>query len=411
MGKKILLRLDDGSLIGPRSVLKLEGAGDHADGSKGAARLDAAGAHALGKLGLDHVLKLEHIVFRMEAFSKGDSWVDAEFIGKRKLEHVGAEHGNGDLKRARSMANGGLLTGSPSLASQGSWGVEGFETKCAEMVTTLLTDLREHAYIFANPVDGTKVRDYYKIIKHPMDLGTVQGKISRREYRNPQEFHDDVMTIWSNCNTYNKKGDFVQKVGARCELLFQRMWAESGLCPKQRARRTNAGVAAEKYEPMDLAPPEKKRVATGSKAPRGPGPAAKPSRSSRQVSGMRSVDTAAKQQGPAGTARGPMPPDLLQHLATALQNLDGTALEGAINIIRDAMGVQEQADGEIELDFDALDAPSLWKLHDFVVQHSAPGTFTGVAGSAPVAAAAPVAAYGADAADDESESESESESE
>lgn len=69
----------------------------------------------------------------------------------------------------------------------------------------------------------------------------------------------DMMQVWINCNIYNKKGDYVQKLGARCEALFSQEWARSGLSGGvPRARRTNAGVAAEKYEPP--AAPEKKRT-------------------------------------------------------------------------------------------------------------------------------------------------------
>lgn len=79
----------------------------------------------------------------------------------------------------------------------------------------------------------------------------------------------DMLQVWSNCATYNSNpNDFVHKLGKRCERTFHRLWASSGLCSASRARRTNAGVAAEKYEPADELPPSK-RPATGSKHPSG----------------------------------------------------------------------------------------------------------------------------------------------
>lgn len=71
--------------------------------------------------------------------------------------------------------------------------------------------------------------------------------------------------MWINCNIYNKKGDYVQKLGARAETLFSQEWARSGLSGgAPRAKRTNAGVAAEKYEPPHIPlMPEKKRTLSG----------------------------------------------------------------------------------------------------------------------------------------------------
>lgn len=391
LAKGVLLRLDDGSLIGTRSSLK-----EASDGSALAARVDAVKAYEIGKLGPEQVVRMEQMVFRMGALVHGDSWVEEPLTNKRKGE-FGQDFGNGDFKRARSAApalnggNGGLA-GSPSLASQGSWGVGEFEGKCLEMVSALLAELGPDAYIFANPVDPAKVKDYYTVIKQPMDLGTIQGKLNRREYRNPSEFYDDVMLVWANCNTYNKKGDYVQKLGMRCEASFQRMWSASGLCLTHRARRTNAGVAAEKYEPAEMLPPEKKRLATGIKAPRAvaAGPAAKPSRSRQpNLDRMRSADDSFK-------PRRKMTQEQLQTLATALQQLDGQTLQGAIEFIKNAAGSTELGDGEIELDFDALDSDTLWSLHDYVQANS--GNATALNNAFP-------------AAQEASESESESESE
>jgi hypothetical protein len=45
--------------------------------------------------------------------------------------------------------------------------------------------------------------DYAVIIKNPMDLGTVQEKLSGGEYRFVEEALDDLQLIWDNCKTYN----------------------------------------------------------------------------------------------------------------------------------------------------------------------------------------------------------------
>lgn len=370
LGRRIALRLDDGSLICNPSSIRMG-----SDGPCSAVRIDVERAFEAGKLGPEHVVRMEGLVYRMEALLYGDTWVEQSFSGSKRKPADGQEYTNGDLKRARSTlgpsttANGAPAArhaGSPSMASQGSWGVGEFEAKCLEMVQHLLTELAHDAYIFANPVDGAKIKDYYTIITQPMDLGTIQGKLSRHEYRNPSEFYDDVLLVWANCNIYNKKGDYVQKLGMRCEASFQRMWAASGLCPSHRARRTNAGVAAEKYEPQVMLPPAKKPggPAPGGKGPRGPMGAAKSARSRQGLDRLRSTGSCKQRSRP-------MTQEQLQTLARVLQQLEGPALEGAIAIIKESSPIGgEEGDGEIELDFDALDPDTLWKLYDFV-QNSA----------------------------------------
>jgi hypothetical protein len=48
--------------------------------------------------------------------------------------------------------------------------------------------------------------DYPILIPHPMDLGTVLGKITGEEYEHVEEFLDDTELIWDNCKAYNIKG-------------------------------------------------------------------------------------------------------------------------------------------------------------------------------------------------------------
>ena len=64
------------------------------------------------------------------------------------------------------------------------------------------------AYDFKTPVDwkGMNLTDYPAIVKHPMDLGTVEKKLNDNKYRTVEEFIDDVQLIWDNCKAYNEAG-------------------------------------------------------------------------------------------------------------------------------------------------------------------------------------------------------------
>lgn len=45
--------------------------------------------------------------------------------------------------------------------------------------------------------------DYLSIVKHPMDLSTVNKKFKDERYGGVEEALDDVQLIWDNCKAYN----------------------------------------------------------------------------------------------------------------------------------------------------------------------------------------------------------------
>ena len=54
--------------------------------------------------------------------------------------------------------------------------------------------------------------DYPKIIKQPMDLGTIAKKIKKKQYETLFEVHDDARLVWENCMTYNADGSDFYKL-------------------------------------------------------------------------------------------------------------------------------------------------------------------------------------------------------
>ena len=53
---------------------------------------------------------------------------------------------------------------------------------------------------FLVPVDwkALKLPTYPKIVKHPMDLGTVQSKLEASRYATVEAFVADVELVWKN---------------------------------------------------------------------------------------------------------------------------------------------------------------------------------------------------------------------
>lgn len=75
---------------------------------------------------------------------------------------------------------------------------------------------------FSRPVDP--VRDnclnYFEIIEHPMDLGTVRKKLLSNEYQNPEEFKKDVNLIWDNSFKYNGKDQIISNLAKQLKKVF-----------------------------------------------------------------------------------------------------------------------------------------------------------------------------------------------
>lgn len=48
------------------------------------------------------------------------------------------------------------------------------------------------------------LQDYHKIIKIPMDLGTIKKRLENNFYRSASECMQDFNTMFTNCYIYNK---------------------------------------------------------------------------------------------------------------------------------------------------------------------------------------------------------------
>ncbi|OVA17561.1 Bromodomain [Macleaya cordata] len=100
--------------------------------------------------------------------------------------------------------------------------------KLMKQCEALLKRLSSHPYgwVFNTPVDIVKLEipDYFSVIKHPMDLGTVQSKIDKGEYSSPLGFLADVRLTFSNAMTYNPPGNDVHVMADQLSKFFETRW-------------------------------------------------------------------------------------------------------------------------------------------------------------------------------------------
>ncbi|KAK6153942.1 hypothetical protein DH2020_013581 [Rehmannia glutinosa] len=96
--------------------------------------------------------------------------------------------------------------------------------QCETLLTRLMA--HQHGWIFNEPVDVVKhnIPDYFNVIKHPMDLGTVKSKLLSNQYSNPIDFAADVRLTFKNAMTYNPVGHAVHNMADTLSKYFEVRW-------------------------------------------------------------------------------------------------------------------------------------------------------------------------------------------
>jgi hypothetical protein len=87
---------------------------------------------------------------------------------------------------------------------------------------------RPEAEPFHEPVDwqGWGLFDYPKLIKKPMDLGTVNKRLTEGHYKNPIEAAKDIRLVWKNCQTYNQDGSEFYTLSQQFSREFEEAFAK-----------------------------------------------------------------------------------------------------------------------------------------------------------------------------------------
>lgn len=89
------------------------------------------------------------------------------------------------------------------------------------------------AWPFLKPVNKKFVKDYYSIVKNPMDLETVAKKVKAHKYHNREEFLYDVDLILENSIAYNgEESQFTEKARALGRICRETL-EEVSKTPKQ----------------------------------------------------------------------------------------------------------------------------------------------------------------------------------
>ena len=115
------------------------------------------------------------------------------------------------------------------------------------------------AELFSEPVDAEAlgIPEYLEVIKEPMDLGTILGRLEVGEsqgwenciYKGVDEVKRDIELVWSNCYTFNMPGEPISDLCKDMENAFKKEWkkleAGPGAKTKLAAEREKGSGAAE----------------------------------------------------------------------------------------------------------------------------------------------------------------------
>ncbi|KAJ8725630.1 hypothetical protein PYW08_003813 [Mythimna loreyi] len=80
--------------------------------------------------------------------------------------------------------------------------------------------LHKNAWPFMEPVDPREAPTYYKVIKEPMDLQTVERKVNEQTYSTLSEFIGDMTKIFDNCRYFNPKDSEFYRCAEGLEAFF-----------------------------------------------------------------------------------------------------------------------------------------------------------------------------------------------
>ncbi|GIY55557.1 nucleosome-remodeling factor subunit NURF301 [Caerostris extrusa] len=100
--------------------------------------------------------------------------------------------------------------------------LKSLESKDYENIKRLLKALmtHKHAWPFMKPVDPVEAPDYYKVIKEPMDLRTIEQRLNSHAYKKLADFIGDMTKIFDNCRYYNPRSSPFYNCAEMLESFF-----------------------------------------------------------------------------------------------------------------------------------------------------------------------------------------------
>ncbi|KAL8136703.1 hypothetical protein V2J09_002704 [Rumex salicifolius] len=322
---------------------------------------------------------------RMPAVAQMQKKLDA-VPGKEKdflPVHSKKPKANGKMNREDDLSISGMQNSSSKVFKS-----------CSSLLAKMMRN--KNGWVFNTPVDvkALGLVDYFTIIKHPMDLGTVKSRLSTNWYRTPDEFAEDVRLTFRNAIKYNLDGHEVNTLAKEFLKMFENKWL--GIeADYLHQLNTPARLEADHPTPLPTIPPPiepqpaspvikplQPPPPTAPSPPPGSPPADMAMIGGRSEAVTKASDSDAKRTSVVASVKPRLPKpkakdqdkrdmtlEEKEKLSESLQNLPSEKLEGVLKIIKKRNPSLYQNDDEIEVDIDTVDNETLWELDRFVIYY------------------------------------------
>ena len=220
---------------------------------------------------------------------------------------------------------------------------------CTRIVADLLKNNNTKLY-FGEPVRGDLYAGYYEIIKDPRDLGTIKKNLeSQSYYKNVYEFRDDVRLCFENCRLFNPQGHSVRTIGDSASNSFEKKWELKRVEEEWEGEMKRHKLAMDRLDAEAKSLPDKiKEVdeelqtlaekAVSQHGPKEPGP-------------NRAMTFEEKRK--------------LSHAIS--HHINGEQMGLILDLIMESPSAPKtEGEDEVEVDIDALDNDTLWKIQAYV---------------------------------------------
>ncbi|KAJ4702772.1 Transcription factor like [Melia azedarach] len=221
---------------------------------------------------------------------------------------------------------------------------------------TIFRQITQHkwAWPFMNPVDvkGLGLHDYYEVIEKPMDFSTIKNKMDGKDgtgYKNVREIYADVRLVFKNAMKYNDERDDVHVMAKSLLEKFEEKWLQ--LLPKvveeeKRQEEEEAKAQLDMQVTQEVVHANKARDLFSELH-----------EVERQLEKLREM---AIQKGRK------MSTEEKKNLGTALTRLSPEDLTKALEIVAEDNPSFQAMAQEVDLDIDAQNESTLWRLKVFV---------------------------------------------
>lgn len=257
--------------------------------------------------------------------------VDSTF-GSSEVARNGKKRGAPSRSGVRSKKSNSGRPEPANSAGSGSTTNAMLMKQCATLLKRLMT--HQYGWVFNTPVDVVKLNipDYFNVIKNPMDLGTVKGKLDAGRYASPLGFAADVRLTFSNAMTYNPRGNDVHFMAETLCKNFELRW--KAIEKKIPMVADVQEVPSSTYGHANEAPPLKKEKAMSNST-----------RDKPESDSWRMTD------------------DEKHKLSMELESLLGELPDSIVEFLKEqSSGADQSSEDEIEIDIDALGDDTLLKL-------------------------------------------------